>query len=83
VTGAYLGGLAAGAEPRIRRWMGLAIMPQAGVALGMALVAGNAFPELRDTILPLVIGSTVVFELAGPALTRLAIVRAGEARGEG
>jgi len=83
VAGAYLGGLVGGAEPRIRRWMGAAIMPQAGVALGMALVAGNAFPELRDTILPLVIGSTVVFELAGPALTRLAIIRAGEARGEG
>ncbi len=82
VLGAYLGGVVGGAEPRIRRWMGLAIMPQAGVALGMALVAGNAFPELRDTILPLVIGSTVVFELAGPALTRLAIIRAGEARSE-
>ena len=82
VVGAYLGGVVGGAEPRIRRWMGLAIMPQAGVALGMALVAGNAFPELRDTILPLVIGSTVVFELAGPAFTRLAIIRAGEARGE-
>ena len=80
LAGAYLGGLRGGAEPRVRRWMGLAIMPQAGVALGMALVAGNAFPELRDTILPLVIGSTVVFELIGPALTRLAIVRAGEAR---
>ena len=83
VAGAYLGGLLGGAEPRVRRWMGLAIMPQAGVALGMALVAGNAFPALRDTILPLVIGSTVVFELAGPALTRLAIVRAGEARENG
>ncbi len=80
VLGAWAGGLVGGAEPRIRRWMGLAIMPQAGVALGMALVAGNAFPELRDTILPLVIGSTVVFELAGPALTRLAILRAGEGR---
>jgi Kef-type K+ transport system membrane component KefB len=83
VAGAYFGGLVGGAEPRVRRWMGLAIMPQAGVALGMALVAGNAFPGLRDTILPLVIGSTVVFELAGPALTRLAIVRAGEARENG
>ena len=82
VAGAYLGGLVGGAEPRVRRWMGLAIMPQAGVALGMALVAGNTFPALRDTILPLVIGSTVVFELAGPALTRFAIIRAGEARGE-
>ncbi len=82
VVGAYLGGLAGGAERRVRRWIGLAIMPQAGVALGMALVAGNAFPDLRDVILPLVIGSTVVFELGGPALTRLAVIRAGDARDE-
>ena len=80
-AGAWAGGLVGGAEPRIRRWMGPAIMPQAGVALGMALVAGNAFPELRDQLLPLVIGSTVVFELAGPPLTRLALLRAGEAGG--
>lgn len=79
VAGAFAGGALSGAEARIRRWMGLAIMPQAGVALGMALVAGNSFPGLRDTILPLVIASTVVFEVLGPALTRLAIIRAGEA----
>jgi hypothetical protein len=45
----------------------------------MALVAGNAFPALKDTVLPLVVGSTIVFELAGPALTRLALIRAGDA----
>lgn len=82
VLGAFAGGSVSGAEPRVRRWMGLAIMPQAGVALGMALVAGNSFPGLRDTLLPLVIGSTVVFELLGPALTRMAILRAGEGRRE-
>ena len=47
----------------------------------MALVAGNAFPQLKDTVLPLVVGSTIVFELAGPALTRLALIRAGETGG--
>jgi Kef-type K+ transport system membrane component KefB len=80
LLGAYLGGGLSGAPTRLRRWMGVAILPQAGVALGMALVAGNAFPALRDTVLPLVIASTVVFELAGPALTRTALIRAGERR---
>ncbi len=59
--------------------MGLAILPQAGVALGMALVASNDFAELKGTILPLVVGSTVVFELLGPVLTRIALLRSGEA----
>jgi Kef-type K+ transport system membrane component KefB len=78
VAGGWLGGLLAGTGPATRRLIGLAITPQAGVALGMALVAGNRFPEMRDQILAVVIGSTVIFEIAGPVLTRAALARAGE-----
>lgn len=78
VVGAGLGARVAGAEPSIRDWTGLALMPQAGVALGLALLADQRFPELGETLLPLVIASTVVFELLGPACTRLALARAGE-----
>ena len=81
LAGAYLGARAVSAPAAMRRWLGPAILPQAGVALGMALVAGNAFPALQDTVLPLVVGSTIVFELGGPALTRLALIRVGEAGG--
>ena len=48
------------------------------ITLGMALVAAERRPELADTILPLVIAATVVFELVGPLCTRHALVRAGE-----
>ncbi len=78
ILGAYAGGRISGAPARVRRWMGLAIMPQAGVALGMALVAANAFPTLQERIVTLVVGSTVLFELLGPVLTRTALVRSGE-----
>ena len=60
------------------RWMGIALLPQAGVALGMALMAARRFPEIADVILPVVIGATVIFELAGPVLTRRAILWSGE-----
>ncbi|WP_029895597.1 cation:proton antiporter [Desulfohalovibrio reitneri] len=78
VLGAYVGGGLAGADRNVRRYLGLAALPQAGVALGLALVAGHAVPGLEQTIIPLVIGSTVVFELTGPVLTRLALAKAGE-----
>lgn len=58
--------------------MGAALLPQAGVAIGMALVASEALPALRSTLLPIVIGTTVVFEIGGPLLTRLALARSGE-----
>ena len=79
VAGAYAGGTISGAADAIRRYMGMAITPQAGVALGMALVAANHFPELESTFIPLVIGTTVFFELTGPFFTRLALIKAGEA----
>lgn len=46
---------------------------QAGLEIGMALLASQRLPELKDTILPIVIGTTVVFEITGPALTRRVI----------
>ena len=58
--------------------MGVALMPQAGVALGMALVATQRLPDLSDIILPVVIGATVVFEVIGPVLTRRVLILAGE-----
>lgn len=78
LLGAWMGAKFHGGEASVRRWMGLALMPQAGVALGMALVAVQSFPELAETVLPVVIISTVFFELAGPVCTRYTLVRAGE-----
>ena len=59
--------------------MAFALLPQAGVALGMALVASQRFPELADEILAIAIGATVFFELIGPVLTRMALMQAGDA----
>jgi len=81
LIGGWLGGSWSGLSPPQRRWMGAALMPQAGVAVGMALVAGNHFPELRETIVAVTIGSTVVFELIGPVLTQAALRQTGEADG--
>jgi len=58
----------------------MALWPQAGVALGMALLAGQHFPTLKDVVLPIAIGSTIIFELIGPVMTRRALIKAGEAQ---
>ncbi|RRQ22995.1 cation:proton antiporter [Thiohalobacter thiocyanaticus] len=78
VIGARLGGRFIGIEPGVRNWIGLALLPQAGVAIGMTLLAGQRFPEIRDTILPVILGSTVIFELIGPVITRWTLIRAGD-----
>jgi len=76
--GGLLGGALGGLPASQRSWIGIAMLPQAGVALGMALLAVKRFPELTDTILPVVIASTVVFELLGPIATRVALRHVGE-----
>jgi len=78
MLGAQLGGWLGGAEPDTRRWMGLALLPQAGIAIGMALLASQRFPEYEQVILPVVLGSSVIFEIIGSVLTRQVLTRMGE-----
>jgi Kef-type K+ transport system membrane component KefB len=80
LLGGWTGGIISHADPLMRRWMGIVLMPQAGVALGMALVAIERRPDLGEIILPVVIASTVLFEVIGPMLTRTGLIHVGEAR---
>jgi Kef-type K+ transport system membrane component KefB len=73
IAGAAIGTRISHADTPTTRWLGIALLPQAGVAVGMALVASSAFPEYRSVLLPIVIGATVVFEILGPLGTRFAL----------
>ena len=82
VFGGWLGGLLADVPILHRQWLGLALIPQAGVALGMALVGGQYFPELAETLLAITIGSAIVFEIFGPIMTLVAVRKVGEVPSE-
>jgi len=75
LIGGWIGGTIAGSPPVECRWFGPALLSQAGVAVGMALVAAQSFPEHANTILTLTIGATVVFEIIGPIGVVLALRR--------
>lgn len=79
-SGARVGSQLARSEPAVKNSMGMALLPQAGVAIGMALVASNQFPEYRQMLLSIVISSTIFFEIVGPVFVRLAIKRVEHAR---
>ena len=78
-AGRMLGGWAGGVLSHLprshRNWIGAALMPQAGVAIGMALIAAREFPEMGPSILAIALSGTVIFELVGPLLTRIALRR--------
>lgn len=73
LLGGYFGALGCRADTTTRNWIGLALLPQAGVAIGMALVASSYFPEYKQILLSVTIGSTVLFEMIGPIFTQIAL----------
>ena len=72
-AGAWLAAGIAGAGPATRRWIGLCLYPQAGVSIGMALMAAQRFPAFEPFLLPTILASTVIYEVLTPALTRKAL----------
>ena len=81
ISGAYTSCRATKCSPSIQKYLGITLLPQAGVALGMAAEAA----QLSDghMVRNVVRFSVLVYELVGPTLTRMALTAAGEIRPEG
>jgi Kef-type K+ transport system membrane component KefB len=75
--GTRLGCQITGASLPLRKWLGVALFPQAGVAIGMALLASQRFPDFASIILPVVLTSTIFLEIVAPVITRQALRAAG------
>ncbi|MBN1775215.1 MAG: cation:proton antiporter [Clostridiales bacterium] len=78
VLGSYFGARIARAELVVRNNLGFMLIPQAGVAIGLSLLALRILPEYGATIRAVVLCATLVYELTGPLITKLALIRAGE-----
>ncbi|HHY46343.1 MAG TPA: hypothetical protein GX506_03490 [Firmicutes bacterium] len=65
----------------VRRYLGLGLVPQAGVALGLSLLVRQQFPGIGEMISTTIVASTVLYELLGPVCSKLAITLAGEVGG--
>ncbi len=72
-VGTWSGCRLMGASTPLRKWLGLALFPQAGVAIGMALLASQRFPEIASVVLPVVLASTIILEIVAPVITRQAL----------
>jgi len=108
IGGARLGGMVGHMEERIKKWIGLGILSQAGVAIGLSLIVSSEFSEMARrpevaaavsrfatqhpgasgllydpltiaaAIITVITATSVIFEIVGPILTKLALTRAGE-----
>jgi NhaP-type Na+/H+ or K+/H+ antiporter len=86
IGGSFLGSSISIAPETVRRYIGLGLLSQGGVALGLSIQAWHEFQafgatgyELGLLAINVIAGTTFVFEIIGPALTKVAIFKAGEA----
>ena len=80
--GARISSNISGAEETTRKYLGITLFPQAGVALGMALKA-EALGPVGAVVANITLFSVLIYELVGPFLTKVALTKAGEIDPEG
>ena len=81
ISGAYLSCRMEKTSPTIQKYLGITLLPQAGVALGMALTARNLSDG--EIVRNVVLFAVLVYELVGPTLTKWALLKSGEIKLEG
>ncbi|MBQ8175082.1 MAG: cation:proton antiporter [Clostridia bacterium] len=80
--GARISATWAGSNENIRKYLGITLFPQAGVALGMAIKA-EALGPTGAVVANITLFSVLIYELVGPYLTKVALIKAGEVDPEG
>lgn len=76
-SGAFISAKISGCDEKIVKYLGITLFPQAGVALGMAMKA-KAFGEIGNMVATITLFAVLIYELVGPALTKTALLRAGD-----
>ncbi len=80
--GAFSGSVITKAEPQVKKYLGFCLIPQAGVAIGLASTAGRVLSGLGDSngdlIVAIILTSTIIYEFVGPALAKFSLTKAGE-----
>lgn len=74
--GAFIGAVVTKEEKPLRNYLGLALIPQAGVSIGLAFLAERMLPtELGTMLVTIILSSSVLYELIGPACAKFAIFK--------
>ncbi len=84
-SGAFLSAKLTKCDKNIVKYLGITLLPQAGVALGMANMVSKA-PEFGDSgsiVVSITLFAVLIYELIGPMLTKIALLKAGDIQPEG
>lgn len=82
ISGAWIGAKICKADQNIQKYLGFALVPQAGVAIGLTVVAKTVVPQFAESIRAVVLCATLIYELVGPSLSKWALKKSGEIKAE-
>lgn len=76
--GAYIGSSIVGKPEPIKKYLGFALIPQAGVSIGLAFLGQRMLPtEIASRLMTIILSSAVLYELIGPAAAKIALFKSG------
>ena len=81
-SGALISAKFSGCPDNVVKYLGITLLPQAGVALGMAMKA-KAFGEVGELVATITLFAVLIYEIVGPTLTKIALTEAGDIQPDG
>ena len=81
IIGATLGAKHVKAEPQVTKYLGMSLLTQGGISIGLSIIVGRELPQYSEAIVTVILFSVLIYEIAGPILAKIAIQKAGEENG--
>ena len=78
IIGANISAKATKCDPMVCKYLGITLLPQAGVALGMSVAAMQLGEREGSLVRSIILFAVLIYELVGPVLTKIALIKAGE-----
>lgn len=78
IFGAYFGATVGKSSNNVRKYLGPTLLSETGIAIGLALIAKEVFPNYGETLIAITIASSFVFDMIGPFLVKICLKKAGE-----
>lgn len=81
IFGAWIGARSVNAEPTVQKYLGLGLLPQGGISIGLSVLVRQYLPDYSVAIITIIMFSVLVYEVSGPIFAKIAIDKAGEIGG--
>jgi len=82
ILGSSISAKATGCDNNVVKYLGLTLLPQAGVAIGLSMIVRQELPQIGVSLTTVVLGGVLFYEVFGPVLAKYGIQKSGEINGE-